>query len=749
MKAAGPSTAHTLETIQAAYSTLQPAAKHTGMASKTAGPKQTTLKFQRTAKQSAKPPSKRLRPSSSSGDASDADSDTMEVFQDAMSGNESAGAVGVGVPSEKAMQQVIAPTEPSQTLNRYSTDIFAQIDAGLEEIAPTVEKLASAAPGAPVQVPAASNKFVGENRANLSGNMVSGSGGGSQELLAESQSKMHQVQQHQQQQQQSQPSNWEQLYREANARAARAEAQMEEMRKELLEMKQLIKELAHGREQTRAPQTTSNVESVASRNGHTAGGRAGRGGRTPGTANPFRPKTAADYLNHRTAAQQAIYDRIPENTLIEVGNSMVKKGSVLERAWSAREALELRGMSTTEATNALLAVGIETRWGKEPSLGQAAGTSGSGVNGRHVPGLDINRPSTSRVSWADSVPDSDEEHDAQFNLVSRRKNTRLAGEGGRIGGQDFKVGPPTGSISTMASLHHNTYAPLASQSQSLSQSQSQSATPSFFQSAPPASLGGPKAHEGDRISGPGTSLNNGPPQGPISTHNAPLSYAHAAKSQLPLLSQKQMLQRRNRAVQQMLAPPSEPLKFKCVRIGINDTRPLRDIRGKSRDKLIKSLANALGVGKFVVLASTIGNAIVEFYVTEIAYNTVVKQLKDSGAQVLDNFNPFAKPSHGRQSDEACKASIVNRLTHLCLMARTVNLQDTIVDGASQDIKDAVLTKAREITKNPSLTLGRQSAHQANYHHESQPAPPPAPLDPGSGTVTEGDVDMETEQPSKC
>ncbi|ORY34398.1 hypothetical protein BCR33DRAFT_722758 [Rhizoclosmatium globosum] len=222
MKAAGPSTAHTLETIQAAYSTLQPAAKHTGMASKTAGPKQTTLKFQPTAKQSAKPPSKRLRPSSSSGDASDADSDIMEVFQDAMSGNESAGAVGVGVPSEKAMQQVIAPTEPSQTLK------------------------ASAAPGAPVQVPAASNKFVGENRANLSGNMVSGSGGGSQELLAESQSKMHQVQQHQQQQQQSQPSNWEQLYREANARAARAEAQMEEMRKELLEMKQLIKELAHG-----------------------------------------------------------------------------------------------------------------------------------------------------------------------------------------------------------------------------------------------------------------------------------------------------------------------------------------------------------------------------------------------------------------------------------------------------------------------------------------------------------------------
>ncbi|ORY38449.1 hypothetical protein BCR33DRAFT_789021 [Rhizoclosmatium globosum] len=56
-----------------------------------------------------------------------------------------------------------------------------------------------------------------------------------------------------------------------------------------------------------------------------------------------------------------------------------------------------------------------------------------------------------------------------------------------------------------------------------------------------------------------------------------------------------MLQCRNRAVQQMLAPPSEPLKFK--------------------DKLIKTVANALGIGKFVVLASTIGNAIVEFYVT--------------------------------------------------------------------------------------------------------------------------------------
>jgi hypothetical protein len=63
--------------------------------------------------------------------------------------------------------------------------------------------------------------------------------------------------------------------------------------------------------------------------------------------------------------------------------------------------------------------------------------------------------------------------------------------------------------------------------------------------------------------------------------------------------------------------------------------------------------------------------------------------------------------------ESCNSSTINRLTHLCLAARVVNLQDTILEGAPPEIRAAVLDKVRKIKNNPNATLGRQLAAEAD------------------------------------
>jgi hypothetical protein len=211
--------------------------------------------------------------------------------------------------------------------------------------------------------------------------------------------------------------------------------------------------------------------------------------------------------------------------------------------------------------------------------------------------------------------------------------------------------------------------------------------------------------EGGHNSGLGL-ISTGPPQGSISAHppNLSQSYANAAAKQAP----GKLLKQRQAAVQRLLAPVCEPLQFKVIRTMVNDSRPLRNLRGRPRDQMLKQVASEIGIGKIAALSSTIGNSILEFYVPTGTVEMAKTRLQARGMRILDDsFQPFALPPHSRQSAETCKASTVNRLAHLCLSARVVNLQDTILEGAPADIKMAVLEKVRMIKQNPQATLGRQ------------------------------------------
>ena len=162
----------------------------------------------------------------------------------------------------------------------------------------------------------------------------------------------------------------------------------------------------------------------------------------------------------------------------------------------------------------------------------------------------------------------------------------------------------------------------------------------------------------------------------------------------------------NKAVEKLLAPKREPLEFRAIRIRVHDTRPIRDIKGKERQRILQETAKTLGIQEQTALISTIGNSIIEFYVPAGDEATVRKRLEDRKMDIVDGVNVNHQPPHAKQSKEACIETRVKRLTHMCLVAKTRNLQETILEGADQDLRDAVLQRYRKIVDEPDATIGR-------------------------------------------
>ncbi|KAJ3023084.1 UNVERIFIED_CONTAM: hypothetical protein HDU68_008811 [Siphonaria sp. JEL0065] len=90
----------------------------------------------------------------------------------------------------------------------------------------------------------------------------------------------------------------------------------------------------------------------------------------------------------------------------------------------------------------------------------------------------------------------------------------------------------------------------------------------------------------------------------------------------------------------------------------------------------------LGTAKFVALVSTIGSSIIEFYVTETVYLTIISLIQKTNAQILKDYS-WLLPM---QSKEACLALTANHLARLCFTAWTVNRQVTMGQCAHAPIQ---------------------------------------------------------------
>jgi hypothetical protein len=111
-------------------------------------------------------------------------------------------------------------------------------------------------------------------------------------------------------------------------------------------------------------------------------------------------------------------------------------------------------------------------------------------------------------------------------------------------------------------------------------------------------------------------------------------------------------------------------------------------------EVVQGILRALGIQKEVVLASKIGNSILELYVALPSKDTVINALKD---HYIPGFDPAARPVHAQASPDSSHKALVKRLTYLYKKARYVKLKECILQGFSPIITSTVLNEYQKST----------------------------------------------------
>ena len=172
-----------------------------------------------------------------------------------------------------------------------------------------------------------------------------------------------------------------------------------------------------------------------------------------------------------------------------------------------------------------------------------------------------------------------------------------------------------------------------------------------------------------------------------------------------------------KAAVRLLEPRKDPLEFKAIRVRINDTRPLMNVKGKERQRILTETVKNIGIHGHTALISTVGNSILEIYVTAEFEKSARDRITSRQLELLDNYNINQQPTYAQQSKEACREAIVKRLTHLCLIAKPRNLQEAILAGADEEMRDAVLDRYRKVSDKPDAVLGRTPAISQNSEEQ--------------------------------
>ena len=109
--------------------------------------------------------------------------------------------------------------------------------------------------------------------------------------------------------------------------------------------------------------------------------------------------------------------------------------------------------------------------------------------------------------------------------------------------------------------------------------------------------------------------------------------------------------------------------------------------------MIWKLIKILGIGRWTLEYSLIGNSILEIYVKSDSVESVKQELAKKEMNLLQDFDITAKPEHAQTED--FKHLLVKRIKFLYERARLVNMKKCILSGLSDDIVTAVTSKNDE------------------------------------------------------
>ena len=128
----------------------------------------------------------------------------------------------------------------------------------------------------------------------------------------------------------------------------------------------------------------------------------------------------------------------------------------------------------------------------------------------------------------------------------------------------------------------------------------------------------------------------------------------------------------------------EPLEFVRLHIEIYDTRSIKRAKKEMQvAKLVWTLLKMIGIARWTLEYSLIGNSILEIYVKANNLNSVKETLAEKEMNLIEEFDIATKPTHAQTDDY--KSLLVKRIKFLYGRARLVNLRKCILGGLPEEI----------------------------------------------------------------
>ena len=200
-------------------------------------------------------------------------------------------------------------------------------------------------------------------------------------------------------------------------------------------------------------------------------------------------------------------------------------------------------------------------------------------------------------------------------------------------------------------------------------------------------------------------------------------------------------ERREKAVDQMLAPKVQAAEFDKVFFQLLDPRPLLEARGPAQDKLVQAVLKHLDIRKWVSGYTVVPGPTIQVICLAGYVDLIRQALHQANLLVIAEVDPFAKPPHSQQSVEEAQRITANWLAFLCQQSHARNFHETALMGASPALRADTLTAYQHLTKSPKTNIG----HEGCWYSQHDPQSDSEMAD----RLSAGLPDMEPIQPTRA
>jgi len=161
------------------------------------------------------------------------------------------------------------------------------------------------------------------------------------------------------------------------------------------------------------------------------------------------------------------------------------------------------------------------------------------------------------------------------------------------------------------------------------------------------------------------------------------------------------------AVGAALEHKAEPARFELLYVEVPNPRSLLRAKGRERDARVVGVLRALGIDRYVSGASVMPGGTIQL-VCMLGAAAMVKEIVPTTNAILKAvLDPFAQPAHSHFNIEKDTKLTARRTALLCRLSWARNYHETVLEGASPDMRAAVLTEYRSLVRNNKALLGHE------------------------------------------